>query len=215
MMIREQLLANLTKQYPVIQDAVPSIREFCDKLIAVFNQGGRLFIAGNGGSMADAQHIAAELIKSFECGRKLSQAQRKLLLELPDGAGIANQLENGLPVFVLGLNHSLTTAILNDFEEAHLEFAQELWVLGTKNDLLLGISTKGEAKNILYAMSVARAKGMSVTAFTGKSPNPMSERADISLCLPDATTAVIQEMQQIVYHTICRIIEAHYFKNNT
>jgi D-sedoheptulose 7-phosphate isomerase len=201
MMTREQLLIKLEKQYPVLKGVIPSIREFCNKLIEVFNQGGRLFIAGNGGSMADAQHMTAELIKSFECSRNLSQEDKKLFSRFPDGSRIAAHLENGLPVVVLGLNHSLTTAILNDFEEPHMEFAQELWVLGNKSDLLLGISTKGKAKNILNAMIVAKAKGMLITAFTGNSPNPMCDLADIAIGLPDTSTANVQEIQQIVIST--------------
>jgi D-sedoheptulose 7-phosphate isomerase len=213
-MTREQLFANLEKQHPVLTGAIPAINDLCDKLIALFDRGGRLFIAGNGGSMADAQHIAGELIKSFECKRKLAAEDKKLFQGLPAGSQIADQLENGFPVYVLGLNHSLTTAILNDFEADHLEFAQELWVLGNKHDLFLGISTKGKAKNILHGMAVAKAKGMFTVAFTGKAPNPMTDLADLSISMPDTLTANIQEMQQIMYHAVSRIIESHYFKNS-
>ena len=210
----DKILTDLQKRHPITKNSIPSIREFGFKLIETFDKNGKLFIAGNGGSMADAQHIGGELIKSFEYKRNLSSVQKELFHQVEGGPDIAAQLENGVPVYVLGLNHSLTTAILNDFEKPHLEFAQELWVLGTEGDMLLGISTKGRAKNVINAMKVAKAKGMFITAFTGKTHTEMHEIADLSIHVPDTLTSNIQELQQIIYHTFSRIIESHYFSAN-
>lgn len=205
------IIDEMVAKYPALGKTSPALLTFCEKMITLFKRGGRLFIAGNGGSAADAQHIVAELMKSFERKRPLSDKEKALFNGLPDGNKLACHLENGFPAIALGLNHSLTSAIWNDFRESHLEFAQELWVLAKKGDALLGISTSGTAKNVFYAMLTARAKGLYAVSFTGNKPNRLKEIADLALLVPSNWTAEVQQMQAIVYHTFCRILEKHFF----
>ena len=168
-------------------------------------------IAGNGGSMADAQHIAGELMKSFVQRRSLSSQQKQAFDRSGDAKIIADNLQNGFPVWVLGLNAALTSAILNDSTIPHMEFAQELWAAGSRYDVFLGISTSGKSKNVYNAMIVARAKQIFTVAFTGEDPNPLCEIADLSIQVPATRTDQIQELQQVVYHAFCKTIEAEFY----
>jgi D-sedoheptulose 7-phosphate isomerase len=180
-------------------------------MASIFEAGGKLLVAGNGGSAADAQHIVAELMKSFEMKRPQSGRSELQLENLPHGSTLAKHLEPGLPAVALGLNHSLTSAIGNDFETPHLEYAQELSVLGTAGDALLAISTSGRAKNVLYTIVTARAKGIFVVALTGADPGEMAQLADLTLSVPATRTAEVQELQEVIYHGLCRALEQYFF----
>lgn len=202
---------DLGTRWPVLQSSLSAIAQCIERLTDVFQSGGRLFVAGNGGSAADAIHIAGELVKAFELKRRLSESQAALFQEIPGGIELAQHLENGLPTFALGCNAALTSAIGNDFQVAHLEMAQELWVCGEKKDAFLGISTSGNSKNVRYAMGVSKAKQMLTIALTGPGPNPMSELADLAVTVPGGCVADIQDLHSVIYHVICRAIELHFF----
>jgi D-sedoheptulose 7-phosphate isomerase len=201
----------LLERYPDLEETIPALLELCEKLAEVFRSGGTLFIAGNGGSAADAQHIAGELMKSFERTRPLSGELRARLEGVPEGRLLADNLEAGLPAIALGLNHSLTSAVGNDFREPHLEYAQEVSVLGARGDALLAISTSGRAANVRNAMIVARARGMFVAALTGSDPHDMEEIADLVVPVPGQGTAEVQERHEPLYHAMCRLLERQVF----
>ncbi len=198
-------------RHPVLEATIPEFERLCGKMASIFEAGGKLLVAGNGGSAADAQHIVAELMKSFEAKRPRSGRFELDLTEVPHGNILAEHLDPGLPAVALGLNHSLTSAIGNDFEEPHLEYAQELSVLANAGDALLAISTSGRAKNVLYAMAVARAKGLFVAALTGADPGEMGDLADLTLSVPATPTAEVQELHEVIYHGLCRALEQHFF----
>ena len=203
--------AEMLARHPVLEGMIPDFARLCERMTAVFEGGGKLLVAGNGGSAADAQHIVAELMKSFETGRPLSDHLGSLLENLPHGKTLAQHLEAGLPAVALGMNHSLTSAIGNDFEEPHLEYAQELMVLGNEGDALLGISTSGRARNVLYAIIAAKAKGLFVAALTGPTPGEMGELADLTISVPAQRTTEVQELHEVIYHGMCRALEQHFF----
>jgi D-sedoheptulose 7-phosphate isomerase len=198
-------------RHPVLEGTIPDFARLCEEMTGVFEGGGKLLVAGNGGSVADAQHIVAELMKSFEIGRPYLGQIGSLLETLPHGKTLAQHLEAGLPAVALGMNHSLTSAIGNDFEEPHLEYAQELMVLGNEGDALLGISTSGRARNVLYAIVAAKAKGLFVAALTGPAPGEMGELADLAISVPAQRTAEVQELHEVIYHGMCRALEQHFF----
>lgn len=181
-------------------------------IVKCFDDGGKLFVCGNGGSFADSLHISGEMMKSFQRNRKLSVKDREKFIALPEGKILADSLEYGLPVLVLGLNHSLQSAIENDIPVPAIGFAQELFALGSKNDVLLGISTSGNAKNVIHAVTTARAIGMKTIVLTGQMGGKLAGIADIAIAVPGTTTHRIQEFHLHVYHTLCAIVEAHYFK---
>ncbi len=182
-----------------------------DALVQGFTAHRRLLLCGNGGSCADAMHIAGELMKSFKIPRPLSDAE-KSRFEQSDSAEILTvHLERGLPCIALGLNHSLFTAIQNDKTAAALQYAQELSVLGERGDMLMGISTSGTAQNVLYAVSTARALGMKTFALTGLAGGKLAQLADIAIKAPETSTESVQELHIIIYHTLCAMLEARFF----
>lgn len=144
--------------------------------------GGKLLIAGNGGSAADAQHIAAELTGRFLRERK------------------------PLPALALHANSSALTAIGNDYGYEYV-FARELAALARPGDVLLAISTSGGSKNILRAIEEARQKRVAVIGMTGESGGAMRTACDLCLCVPSKSTARIQEMHIMIGHTICELLE--------
>ena len=112
---------------------------------------------------------------------------------------------------VLGNNQSLTTALLNDSAEKEILFAQELYVMGNEGDALLGISTSGNARDVLLAMSVAKVKGIRTAAFTGKDGGKLKDEAEISIVVPETTTREVQQVHEIIYHTLCLMLEEHFY----
>lgn len=153
-----------------------------DMIRSSLDAGGKLLIAGNGGSAADAQHIAAELTGRFLRERK------------------------ALPAIALHANTSALTAIGNDYGYEQV-FARELAAHARPGDVLLAISTSGESKNILRAIEEARLKKVVVIGLTGESGGKMHEVCDLCLCVPSKTTARIQEMHITIGHTICELLE--------
>ncbi|MEM2539607.1 MAG: SIS domain-containing protein, partial [Candidatus Bathyarchaeia archaeon] len=217
----ELQLEEIAQSYPEVKEIVvrfmetnPHLRHVVKDLIKAyrainrcFETGGTLFICGNGGSFADAMHISAELLKSFKRKRELPFHRKKMFEGLPSGKLIADSLEEGLRTIVLGANHSLTSAVENDNPTRNMAFAQELYVLARQRDVLLGISTSGNAENVFYAAVTAKALGLTVIALTGEGGGRLSEIADIMIKVPASETSRAQEMHSIIYHTLCEMLE--------
>lgn len=178
---------------------------------SVFEQGGTLFICGNGGSFADSIHIAAELLKSFEKERNIPAEDEKIFSGLYGGDVLTQHLEQGLPAIALGANQALATALLNDSDEKEMIFAQELYALGSEQDMLMGISTSGNARDVLLAVSAARALNMKTAALTGRGGGQLRNAADISAVVPRETTREVQQVHEVIYHTLCLMLEEHFF----
>jgi len=160
----------------------PEVAKAAEMIRSSLEAGGKLLIAGNGGSAADAQHIAAELTGRFLRERK------------------------PLPALALHANSSALTAIGNDYGYEHV-FARELAAHARPGDVLLAISTSGGSKNILRAIEEAREKKVAVIGMTGESGGKMREVCDLCLCVPSKSTARIQEMHIMIGHTICELLE--------
>lgn len=178
-----------------------------------FERGGTLFLAGNGGSMADALHISGELLKSFAGKRPLSPVEKARLAARPEGELLAASLEGGLRAVVLGANLSLSSAVGNDFAERDMNLAQELHALARPGDVFLGISTSGKARNIRLAASAARARGLGVVVLTGAAVSPLSELADVALHAPARRTDLVQEEHIALYHALCDMLERRFFES--
>lgn len=181
------------------------------QLVACYDGGGALYTCGNGGSNADALHIAGELLKSFERKRPLPAALRERLAADPYGKEIAGGLEAGLRAHALGFSGALKTAVENDIPVPGIAFAQELNALVRPGDVLLAISTSGNASNCLYAMAVAKAHGAAAVALTGPGGGKMAAYADLAIRAPGNSTKEVQEAHIVLWHTMCCLIEAHYF----
>lgn len=177
-----------------------------------FENGGKLLIAGNGGSAADAEHIVGELMKGFKLKRMPDQKfQEKLkLIDPVRGARLATDLQGGLAAISLNAHSALNSAYLNDVEGLEC-YAQQVYGYGKEGDVLLGISTSGNAKNIMYATVVARALNMKVIGFTGSGGGELGSAADTVVKVPAAETHVIQELQMPIYHCWCLMLEEKFY----
>ncbi|MGI6705743.1 MAG: D-sedoheptulose-7-phosphate isomerase [Clostridia bacterium] len=206
------ILENLIRRYPILEECEEDIRRAYDALVDCFSKGGKVLICGNGGSAADAEHMVGELMKGFLKKRELSQAMKDRLEQLhPDmGSYMGEKLQGALPAIALTTHTALATAFSNDVD-ANLIYAQQVLGYGKKGDLLIGFSTSGNAKNVLYAFHMARALDMTTIGFTGKTGGSMKETAEISICVPELATPNIQELHLPVYHALCAMVEDFFF----
>lgn len=150
----------LIERYPGLSACVDDIETAFEYMKISYETGGKLLIAGNGGSAADSEHIVGELMKGFKRDRRISSAQQERLKSTNEelGSVLADNLQGALPAIALDGHPALTTAYMNDCEPL-LCFAQQVNGYGKKEDVFLGISTSGNSKNVLYAATVAKAKG--------------------------------------------------------
>ncbi|MHB9033646.1 MAG: D-sedoheptulose-7-phosphate isomerase [Anaerolineae bacterium] len=194
-----------------LRSAAPALAQAYFALVRTFEGGGTLYLCGNGGSMADAIHISGELLKSFVKQRPLRGDIEQRLLREPDGTALAKTLQSGLRSHVLGLNPALLSAVANDLPLEGIGYAQELLALARPGDALLGISTSGKARNVHLAVSVARAMQMVSIGLTGAAPNPLADRVDICIAVPERETYRAQELHEALYHQLCLMLEARFF----
>ncbi|WP_243165085.1 D-sedoheptulose-7-phosphate isomerase [Christensenella tenuis] len=206
------ILDQLFQKYPVLRENEEELLAVYGISIDCFERGGRLFICGNGGSAADTLHIVGELMKRFILPRKTDKAFREEFARLypEDAQRYGEYLEGALPAYALVENVSLGTAFSND-ASPELSFAQQVYGYGRKGDVLLGISTSGNAKNVVLAAEVAKAKGMEVIGLSGRTGGTLKQVGDVTVCVPEDETYLIQELHLPVYHALCRMIEAHFF----
>ncbi|MFH1739836.1 MAG: D-glycero-beta-D-manno-heptose 1-phosphate adenylyltransferase [bacterium] len=201
----------LFADHPILEPLARPLFSTYQAIVHSLDEGGIIFVSGNGGSFSDALHITGELLKSFERNRLLSQEERRAFLDLPYGEEVSKQLEHGFRAVVLGANVALASAVQNDFALDKMQYAQELFAMGRKGDVLIGLSTSGNARNVMYAFTTARAIGVKTICLTGEGGGEMAKCADIALRAPAAKTRKIQELHLPIYHTICLMIENHYF----
>lgn len=177
-----------------------------------YMNNGKLLIAGNGGSAADAEHIVGELMKSFKLPRKIKKEFQNDLIKIDEDLGktLGNNLQESLPAIALDGHIALSTAYMNDCEPL-LCFAQQLNGYGNKEDIFLGISTSGNSKNILYAAVCAKAKGMKVIGLTGEKDSKLSQIADVCIKAPAFETFMIQEYHLPIYHCLCLMLEEKFY----
>ena len=201
-----------TRLYPQLIVAKDCIVEAYQILEESYTNDGKLLVAGNGGSAADAEHIVGELMKGFVNPRKLEAEYSDALITVNKELGrvLSENLQGALPAIALDGHLALTTAYLNDCEPL-LCFAQQVNGYGRKSDVFLGISTSGNSRNILYAATVAKAKGMKVIGLTGEKDSKLSEISDTCIQVPETETYKIQELHLPVYHCLCLMLEDTFF----
>lgn len=202
---------NLATRKPELIPALPALCQAYLAIAHAFERGGRLFLYGNGGSMADAQHIVGELQKSFSEKRPLTEGFKHRLDKYDSDRILSTHLESGLPALALGLNPALNSAIDNDFGTRWLNIAQELQTLAKAGDVFFGISTSGKAKNIQFASYSARALACIVVLLTGKQPSPLANFADVTIHAPGTRTDLVQEAHISLYHCLCEMLELDFF----
>ncbi len=198
-------LTDLLHRRPELAGAGPSIKQAYALLRKCFQSGGKILLCGNGGSAADADHWAGELLKGFCKDRPLSaKARGKLRL------AIAKKLQGALPAIPLTAFPAASTAFGNDVEP-DLAYAQLTSALGRRGDVLVGLSTSGNAKNVCAAVEVARARGMKVIALTGATGGKLRSLSDVCICAPSAETYLAQEYHLPIYHCLSLMLEEEFF----
>lgn len=207
-------IKELIERYPALAICEKDIRAAASAIIDSYKAGGKLIVAGNGGSAADSDHITGELLKSFVKKRKPEQKFLDALsaIDSDTGSYLSDKLQGSLPAIALTNNSALMTASLNDVD-GNVLFAQQVMGFGKKGDVFLGISTSGNSKDVIYALAVAKALGVKTVALTGKTGGKCKELADISIVAPENETFKIQELHLPVYHALCLTIEEYFWKN--
>lgn len=202
----------LVERYPSLETAKEDIIAAYLLLEESYEDGGKLLVAGNGGSAADAEHIVGELMKGFKMPRKPeADFAEKLVAENQElGSVLAENLQGALPAIALDGHPALSTAYMNDCEPL-LCFAQQVNGYGKAGDVFLGISTSGNSKNVLYAATTAHAKGMKVIGLTGAKDSKLKDMSDVCIKVPQTETYMIQELHLPIYHCLCLMLEDKFF----
>jgi len=199
------LLDGLIGRYPQLASCRADIERAFQIVRDAYLAGNKILICGNGGSAADADHWAGELLKSFSKPRPLCREDKdKLPPELAD------HLQEGLPIIPLTGFSALNTAFANDVA-SEFTFAQLVWSLGKPGDVFIGISTSGNARNVCAAAQTARVRRMPTIALTGKSGGRLRPLSDITIAAPESETYLVQELHLPIYHYLCLMLEEEFF----
>ncbi len=181
-MIQKELQAHKETIDQTIKLMIPDIQKASTLIVSVLKNNGKILLCGNGGSAADAQHIAAELTGRYKSERK------------------------GLPAIALTTDTSALTAISNDYGYGHV-FDRQVEALANRGDLLIGISTSGNSANIISALTCARSLGCHTLGLAGKSGGEMNQACDLNLVIPADDTPRIQEMHILIGHILCQAVD--------
>ena len=208
----EQHIQLLMERYHKLLGIRESIVEGYQIIENCYKNGGKLLIAGNGGSDSDANHIVGELMKKFMIDRPPDEELIRRMNEIDPFRGriLSEQLEQGLPAIALSNHSSLNTAFINDVDGLAI-YAQQILGYGNKGDVLLGISTSGNSKNIMNATVVARAKGLKIVGLTGDDGGELAQVSDVAVKVPENKTYMIQELHLPIYHCWCIMLEDYFF----
>jgi D-sedoheptulose 7-phosphate isomerase len=190
--IKNIIQASIDTKQQILQDEVliTTIEKVVEVITAAFKKGNRVYFCGNGGSAADAQHLAAEFSGRFYTDRK------------------------ALPAEALHCNTSYLTAVANDYGY-DVVYSRMIDGIGEKGDVVIGLSTSGNSVNIIKAFDVAKEKGITTVAFTGITGGQMKTISDYLINVPSADTPRIQESHITIGHIICQLVEAKYFNTAT
>lgn len=202
----------LLQRYPSLEAIKEDIIKGYLLMEECYLRGNKLLIAGNGGSAADSEHMAGELMKRFKLPRPVSEDFTNKLKAVDETIGekLSKELEDVLVAIPLVAHEALSTAYINDVDGLGV-FAQQLYGFGAEGDVFLGISTSGNSKNVVYASVVAKAKGMKVLGLTGQGGGKIADMADVAVKVPETETYMIQELHLPIYHCWCLMLEDKFF----
>ncbi len=204
-------MEKLLKRYPELMAVKGEMTDTRNLIIDTYEKGGKLLLCGNGGSAADCEHIAGELMKSFKRKRPIkTELAERLAAFGEDGERLAKTLECGLPAISLCGHPALSTAYAND-RDPYMVYAQQINAMGREGDLLIALTTSGNSKNCLYAAMVAKAMGLKVVSITGEGGGKIAELSDICIRLPECETYLVQELTLPLYHYLCAEAEDHFY----
>ena len=192
------MLKELIERYPQLKECEEQIKSAMELIRDTYKNGGKVLVCGNGGSCSDSEHIVGELMKGFRSMRKVTD--ERIPEELRCG------LQGALPAISLPSQTGVLSAFINDVDP-DMMYAQLTYGYATEKDLLIGISTSGNSKNVVNAARVAKAVGAKTMAMTGKKESKLSEICDACIRVPETETYKIQELHLPVYHYLCAQIE--------
>ena len=205
-------LEELIRRYPQLDVCKKDIEKAYLLLQKTYDKNGKLLIAGNGGSAADSEHIAGELMKRFKITRPINKefAEKLIKIDPERGERLVKNLEMPLRAVPLTSHIAITTAYMNDADATGV-FAQQMLGFGNEGDAFLAISTSGNSENIISACVVAKAMGIKIIGLTGEKESKLSKYSDICIRVPETETYKIQELHLPVYHALCLMLESNYF----
>ena len=205
-------LCTLFTNYPQLQNCQNDIMNAFDIIKHCCLKKGLIMTCGNGGSASDAGHIVGELMKGFKLKRPLTAEQKKMLTDYfpEEGSYLASHMQQAIPAIALTDQTSLSTAFSNDIA-ADMVFAQQVFGYGKPGDVLIGLSTLGNSKNVVNACKVAKAFEMKTIAMTGEAGGELNHICDITIRVPANETYRIQEYHLPIYHCICAMLEDFFF----
>ena len=208
---KEGILTYYKEKFPELDDCMPEVLRAVDAIIACYRNNGRVFTCGNGGSSSDSAHIVGEFLKGFLLRRPLPEDKKQKLRTYGElGELMADKMQGSLAAVDLSAQQAIITAVAND-NDPKLIFAQQLWGLGRPGDVLIGMSTSGNSKNVLCAGIAAKELGVISVALTGRSGGAMKDVFDICIRVPSDWTPGIQEYHLPIYHLICSLVEIELF----
>ena len=206
-----EILEKTIERHKALEAQRSNILNAFKLLLCGVKEGGKILLCGNGGSAADCEHIAGELLKRFKKHRPIDEKVKANLLEMgEDGKFLADNLEGAISAISLTSHLSFSTAFAHD-KNPHLVYAQQLYALGKAGDVLISLSTSGNSKNCVYAIIAAKAKGIKTISFTGKRESQMSRLSDVAIQVPEEETFLVQELHLPIYHCLCAMLEEEMF----
>jgi D-sedoheptulose 7-phosphate isomerase len=202
-------IEQMLKDIPQLEPCGGDVQRAFESLAACFRGGGKLLLAGNGGSASDCEHWAGELLKSFRNPRLPGASDAEKL-----GPELAGKIQGGLPAIPLPSLVSFSTAWNNDCDPEFM-FAQGVWALGAENDILVALSTSGNSANVVRAAQAAVARGMKVIGLTGEGGGRLAELCEVSIKVPECEVYRVQQLHLPVYHCLCMMLEDEFFPNKS
>lgn len=193
---------------PALTVCEDEIERIVDMIVSCHRSGGKILLCGNGGSSADCEHIAGELLKGFRLRREMTGGEKAAFRSAlgDEAAPLIASLQRGIPVIPLPSLTGVCTAYAND-ASPELVFAQEVFSLGKPGDLLIGITTSGNSANVVAALKTAHAMGITTAALTGERRGKADGFSDVTVHVPASETYIVQEYHLSVYHYICARVE--------
>lgn len=196
-------MEELLSRYSKLAECRDSIKKALDLMIDTYKNGGKVLVCGNGGSAADCEHIVGELMKGFLSKREVTDNR------IPEE--LRKNLQGALPAISLPSQSAILSAFINDVEP-DMMYAQLVYGYAKENDLVIGISTSGNSKNVVNAIEVARCMGVKTLSLTGSKESKLSDISDVTICVPETETYKVQELHLPVYHYLCAEVEKEMFK---
>ena len=196
-------MEELLSRYSKLAECWDSIKKALDLMIDTYKNGGKVLVCGNGGSAADCEHIVGELMKGF--------LEKREVTDNRISEDLRKNLQGALPAISLPSQSAILSAFINDVEP-DMMYAQLVYGYAKENDLVIGISTSGNSKNVVNAIEVARCMGVKTLSLTGRNESKLSDISDVAICVPETETYKVQELHLPVYHYLCAEVEKEMFK---